>query len=283
MEIFYDCLPCILRQALEASRMATAHPDLQGQIMTKTIELMGNYKAYKNSPAICRAIHGIVKEHTGASDPYREIKDRDIRIAHRLLPKIKEYVNNKQDRLYRALKASATGNSLDAAIAAKLDIESGIESELARPFAVCDIGELSRKLETAKNILIIGDNAGETVFDCVLAEELSGLDITYAVRSAPIINDATIEDAFSSGLDIHAAVVATGCEAPGMILDECDESFLDLFYHADIVISKGQGNYETLSDCDRDIFFLLKAKCPVICGLLAVGLNDYVFKYKYGE
>ncbi len=109
----------------------------------------------------------------------------------------------------------------------------------------------------------------------MLLEQLSNLNLTYAVRNAPIINNATMEDAQASGLGQYARIVSTGCDAPGVLLDECSEAFLDIFYGADIVISKGQGNYETLSDCDRNIYFLLKAKCLVLAGLLDVGLNDF--------
>ena len=117
------------------------------------------------------------------------------------------------------------------------------------------------------------------MFDCLLLQQLPSLELTYAVRSAPIINDATIEDAQASGLGQYARIISTGCVAPGVLLNECSEAFLDIFYNADIVISKGQGNYETLSDCDRELFFLLKAKCPVIAGLLDMGLNEFVFKF----
>lgn len=135
------------------------------------------------------------------------------------------------------------------------------------------------KLKKAKSLLIIGDNAGETVFDRVLIEDFLNLNITYAVRSEPIINDATIEDAYASGLEKCATLISTGCNAPGVILDECNEEFLNIFNNADIIISKGQGNYETLSEEKKEIFFLLKAKCPVISEKLGVSVNDYVFKW----
>lgn len=200
-------------------------------------------------------------------------------MALSIYPKLKQLVESKEDRLYWALKAGAIGNVLDSAICSGYDIEGSIDVELDKPFAVCDAAILNPQLETAKSLLVIGDNTGETVFDCLLLEQLPNLDLTYAVRSAPIINDATIDEAQASGLGQYARIVSTGCDAPGVLLDECSKAFLDIFYGADIVISKGQGNYETLSDCDRDIYFLLKAKCPVLSGLLDVGLNEYVFKY----
>jgi hypothetical protein len=128
---------------------------------------------------------------------------------------------------------------------------------------------------------MIGDNSAETVFDLVLIEELAraGLNVTYAVRSEPVINDATVKDAKAAGIDQIAHVISTGCNAPGTILEECSKEFLDRFYGADVVISKGQGNFESLSECDRDIYFLLKAKCIRVSDLLGADLGDYVFEY----
>jgi uncharacterized protein with ATP-grasp and redox domains len=202
-----------------------------------------------------------------------------MQTALKLLPMLKRFVDDKQDRLYWALKVAATGNVLDSSISSNWDFEAVVEAELNKRFSVCDMQALEQRLKESKSLLIIGDNAGETVFDSVLLQELPPMDITYAVRSVPILNDAVAKDAYDSGLDKYARIISTGCDIPGTNLDECNESFLDMFYSADIVISKGQGNFETLSDCDRDMFFLLKAKCPVLSRLLGVGLNDYVFKY----
>jgi uncharacterized protein with ATP-grasp and redox domains len=279
MRTYLDCLPCVLRQVLEASRISTDSEELQDSIMTETVKRLGGYKAYRNSPELCRAMHGIVKERTGAHDPYADIKQKDIQTALKLLPVLKSCVEGKRDRLYWALKAAATGNMLDSSISASIDFEVCAETELNKPFSACDMDMFKRRLKQGGSLLIIGDNAGETVADRILLEELPSLDATYAVRSAPIINDATTQDAYASGLDKYARIISTGCDVPGVNLDVCSGEFLDVFYGADIVISKGQGNYETLSECDRDIFFLLKAKCLVLARLLGVSLNDYVFTY----
>jgi uncharacterized protein with ATP-grasp and redox domains len=224
-------------------------------------------------------MHKIVKKTTGVEDPYKTVKQRDMQTALKLLPMLKRFVSGKQDRLYWALKAAATGNVLDSSICSNIDFEAVVETELNRRFSLCDMDTLEQRLKESHSLLIIADNAGETVFDRVLLEELPSLEVTYDVRSAPILNDAMIKDACDSGLDKYARIISTGCDIPGTNLDECNEYFLDVFYSADIVISKGQGNFETLSDCDRDIFFLLKAKCPVLSRLLEVRLNDYVLSY----
>ena len=130
------------------------------------------------------------------------------------------------------------------------------------------------------------DNAGETVFDRILISELKnvsgeGVTVFYGVRSIPVINDATAEDAVASGLDQDATIVSTGSTVPGLILDEADPKFLKLYRDADVVISKGQGNYETLSDsAGRTIYFLLKAKCQAVAEDIGVSVGEYVLARK---
>lgn len=279
MEIFFDCLPCMLRQTLEASRLATDRLNLQKKIIEDSIEILSHYKDYKCSPDLCRAMHQAVKRYSCVEDPYIQIKNRDIVAAKRAYPILERFLQEKQNNLYWALKIAATGNIIDSAINNNVNMEDCIEKELEKEFSVCDLEPFENRLKTSKSLLIIGDNAGETVFDRILAQDLSFLDVTYAVRSEPIINDATVEVAYASGLGDCTNIISTGCNAPGAILEECSTEFLNIFNHADIIISKGQGNFEALSDERKQIFFLLKAKCPVISQKLGVDLNQYVFKY----
>ncbi|NLD05722.1 MAG: DUF89 family protein [Synergistaceae bacterium] len=280
MDIFLDCLPCVLKQVLEASRMATDKPALQEKIIEESLKILQNYKKYESSPDIVKNMHQAVKSLSGVSDPYKAVKERDIKAAKAAYPFLQKFVNNKQNKLYWALKTAATGNIIDSALYNTMNFEASLEDELAKEFSVCSIDIFTEKLKSAKNILIIGDNAGETVFDRILIEHLAGHGITYAVRSEPIINDATLQDALDSGLGSCAKIISTGCGAPGAILDQCSIEFLSVFDKSDIVISKGQGNLEALSDCSRPLFFLLKAKCQMIADKLGVTLNDYVFKFQ---
>lgn len=279
MEIFLDCLPCVLRQVLEASRMATDDAKLQAAIMAESIQILSSYPSYGNSPALVGQMHQTVKRITGVSDPYRSVKQRDIRAAQRAYPDLKQFLDSKQDQLYWALKIAATGNIMDSAIYDNLDFEACLENELAKPFTICDLDPFKKELCAANTVLIIGDNAGETVFDRVLMEHLVGCQITYAVRHGPVINDATIQDAHRAGLQDFAEIITTGSCAPGAVLSDCSTEFLNTFDNADVVISKGQGNFEALSDAQRSVFFLLKAKCHMIAGRFGVHLNDYVFQY----
>ena len=280
MEVFLDCLPCVLRQVLEASRLATDRFEVQEAIMQEATALLTEYRKFQNAPELGGRMHQIVKKHTGVNDPYREVKAENIRDALRVYPFLQQYLAEQTDKLYWALKIAATGNIIDAAIGNGSDFMKNLEEELVKRFAVCDLTRFQKELERAENLLIIGDNAGETVFDRLLMDYLSDLEITYAVRGEPVINDATVDDVRASGFDPRIKVVSTGTTTPGLILDECTEEFVNYFYQADLVISKGQGNYEALmEEKGRGFFFLLKAKCQQVAEILGVQVNDYVFKW----
>jgi len=280
MEIKPDCLPCVLSQAIKASKIATGDVNIQQLILDETINLIEKYKAYKNPADMGRDMHLIVKKHSKLFDPYIKIKQDNITEALEVYGYLKSFLLQKQNDIVWALKIAATGNYLDSTIYSNLDVKTCIEQELHRDFSICDVEIFSDKLSQAKKILFIGDNAGETVFDRILIESIKDKDITYAVRHEPIINDITMEEAYLTGIDACAKIITTGCNAPGVLFNECSEEFLETYLEADIVLSKGQGNYESLSEDSRDIFFLLKAKCPVIAKAFGKDLNDYIFKYK---
>ncbi|RKD20894.1 hypothetical protein SAMN02745883_01628 [Caminicella sporogenes DSM 14501] len=280
MKIYLDCIPCFFRQILEAARMNTNDEKLQKKILMEAVKIVANIDNYKTSPEIGRDMHKLVKKIVGIEDSYKSLKKRCIEKADKLYPDMKRFLYKQNDRLYTALKISVVGNIMDAAIYGEKSLEENFLKEFYKEFKICEIEKLREKLNKASKILIIGDNAGETVFDRILVEELSQFEVIYAVRSKPIINDVTIEEAYDSKLDYGAKIVSTGCDAPGVVLDECSEEFKKIYNSADVIISKGQGNYETLSDEGRGIFFLLKAKCPVVAKDIGVNVNDYVMFQK---
>jgi uncharacterized protein with ATP-grasp and redox domains len=282
MEILLDCVPCLLKQALEGSKLATDHVEIQEKVIKDALAILSDYKAYKTSPELARAIHQCIKENTGLDDPYALVKARDLQAAKSMYKALKEFLQTKEDQLYWALKISATGNNIDSAIYQNVKIDKSMMTELEKEFAICNIDILRKKLVNANHVLVIGDNTGETIFDKVLIEALHEMNVTYVVRSEPIINDVTMLDAIASELNKVASLISSGCNAPGLILEECSDDFMKLYKEADVIISKGQGNYEALSE-EKEVFFLLKAKCPMIAGRLNVNINNYVLKYGKGE
>jgi uncharacterized protein with ATP-grasp and redox domains len=197
------------------------------------------------------------------SDPYREIKKRCTENLLALYTQLRTYIVSSKDSLYTALTFAAVANAIDLGADHNFDFNNTINALFYREFDISKYSEFKKTLKKAKRILYIADNAGETVLDKLLIEQLNK-PVIYAVRSKPIINDATIDDARHAGIDSIAEVISSGCDAPGTILKLCTTQFKKNFWSADMVISKGQGNYETLSDLNRPIFFLLQLKCSVV-------------------
>ena len=242
-------------------------------------------------PAMGRVIYGLVKRMTKTNDPYVKIKEESNRRALRIYGKLKQKVNHSCDRLLMALELAIAGNIIDYGVKNSLNIDRELENILDEENrviekerkAIFNYAQFRYALRRAKTILYLADNAGETVFDRVLIEEMKQLDeckrIFYAVKEKPIINDALVSDARKCGIDKIAEIISSGSDAPGTILSLCSGVFLKLFRDADMVISKGQGNFEALSVAKRALFFLFMAKCPVIAKDVRCNVGDIVLLY----
>jgi len=281
VKTYLDCFPCFLRQALEAARMAGADEERQRMMLDSTMALLRDVPLESTPPAIGNQVHRIVRQLTGNGDPYAAAKAESTREALRLYPRLRALAAEDGDRLERATRIAIAGNVIDFGPSADFDIEETLESVLYQPFAINDIAAFRKALSGARSVLYLGDNAGETVFDRVLIGAL-GVPVTYAVKGGPIINDATLEDALAAGLDKMAEVVSTGSDAPGTILSGCSAEFRALYKQADLIMAKGQANYETLSAGGEQLFFLLKVKCPVIARDVGVPLGSIVLKQGRG-
>jgi len=184
-----------------------------------------------------------------------------------LLPDLRRRVEAAADPFETAVRLAVAGNIIDFGLTSALDeasVHQSIKEALERPLAVDHVAELKAAVGRAKAILYVADNAGEIAFDRLLIERLPLDRTTLAVRGAPIINDATRADAEAVGLTDLVTVIDNGDDAPGTILESCSAAFRCTFAAADVILAKGQGNYETLSDAGKDVYFLLKAKCAVI-------------------
>ena len=277
MKTYLDCLPCFMGQALRAGRIATKDEKKIKALLDDVGCMIKNIPLENTPPETGDLIYQKVRKITGVDDPYIKIKESNISEALALYPKLKQVVKNSGDQLLTAIRIAIAGNVIDLGVGKEFNIIEDVDKVLNQEFAIFDFEEFVYQLKNAKSILYLGDNAGESVFDKILIEELKK-PVTYVVRDIPVINDVTIEDAISSGLDDVAEIISSGSSAPGTILNLCNDAFSERFSNADMVISKGQGNYEGISNVDRPVFFLLKAKCAVIARDLEVKENDIVLK-----
>ena len=220
----------------------------------------------------------LVSDILGCEDPFADEKHKSNAAMLELYPELKSIVDSSQDKLHTAVKLTAAGNIIDMGILREFDVNDAIDDVLERSFQIDHFEFLRKDLEKAKSILYLADNAGEIVADKLFLETLDRNDVVVAVNERPILNDATMEDAIDAGLTKIVTVIDNGSDGPGTILETCSEEFLSCMDQSDLIIAKGQGNYETLSDLDKNIYFILKAKCPVVAADLGCDIGQMVLK-----
>ena len=279
MKIFLDCIPCFVRQALDSVRLATDDEKIHEKVVREVLRLSANLDMSQTPPVIAQKIHRLIRELIGNIDPYYEIKQSFNRLAMRVCDELKTSLEICEDPLEAAVRLAIAGNIIDLGVKASIkesDVEKILRDCLTADFENQELEEFRSAVSGAEKILYLTDNAGEIVFDRLLIEQLGCEKITAAVRGGVIINDATMEDAEMVGLTDIVEVIDNGSDAPGTILETCSQAFLDRFADADLIIAKGQGNYETLSDVNKNIFFILKAKCSVIARDLGCEVGEMI-------
>ncbi|MBW2631728.1 MAG: DUF89 family protein [Deltaproteobacteria bacterium] len=282
MKIFLDCFPCFLRQALEASRISGADEEIQRDVLNCVMAELLEISREKTPPQIGSMIHRTIREATGKSDPYREIKRLHNEQVLDMEENLTGLIDGSSSPLSDALKLAAVGNLIDMGPERKWNSMQDIFRDFTEKDTThFDSMSFEKSLKKAGTLLYLGDNAGEIVLDKILIGILlreTSLDITYVVRGGPVINDATMEDAEFVGMTDIVRVIDTGVDFPGVVSEACSGEFLDYYHSADIILSKGQGNYESLSEEDKNIFFLLQTKCPVIANKIGCRVGDIVLK-----
>jgi len=281
MRIFLDCIPCFVRQALDSARLATDDEQIHEQVVRETLRLAADLDIGQSPPAIGQQIHRLIRKLIDNDDPYRRIKKQFNNLALKLYSGLRKQIVSSDDRLETAVRLAIAGNIIDFGVKTSLtesDLKETIAQSLNGHFNNNQIQEFKDVVMTAEKILYLADNSGEVVFDRLLIEQLPYEKITVVVKGTPVINDATMEDANVAGLTRIVEVIDNGSDAPGTILESCSEEFRRRFAEADLIIAKGQGNYETLSDSDKNIFFILKAKCPVIASDLGCEVGDMILQ-----
>jgi hypothetical protein len=229
------------------------------------------------SPEFARELHILLRGYTHNQDPYKEAKKKFNDLALKMWPELNKLILRSKDPYDTALRLAIAGNIIDFAANDKFNLQETIDRVLISEFATDHSTELKRRLEKARTVLYLGDNAGEIVFDKLFIKTIKHPEVIYVVRGAPIINDATIEDADYIGMKEIAEVITSGYDAPSTIIDKSSEQLREYFKKADIIISKGQGNLEGLLLLNDDrVFFLLMVKCDVIAETLKVKNGSFV-------
>ncbi len=276
MKTYLECIPCFFKQALEASRIAGANTKVQKKIMNEVAVALTDFPLTSSPPIMGKIIHSTVKKISGKKDPYKTIKNKSNQEALRMYPRLKDAVLSSNNKLLSAVNMAIAGNIIDFGVNSSLDMEKEIlkildSAKRNKPLSnnhVFNFNGFKKALHGADTILYLADNAGEIIFDRILIEEIKRLyrtkDIILAVREKPIINDAISGDAYRCGLNKIAEIITSGSDAPGTVLSLCSKDFMKTYKKADMIISKGQGNFEALPKRNNKIFFLFIAKCSVV-------------------
>lgn len=282
MQSLVDCVHCYLKQAVTCMNIAGIDEDRQYQVL---FELMDEIKTMdrertpaENSTDVLLKLYKLLNN----DDPYKEVKKKSNLLALEWYPLLKDFLRRSENRLYDALKISVSGNVIDLGINRSFDLNASLKHSLNAGFSKDDYGMFIKKLAGEDEIVIVGDNAGEIVFDKLLVEELSsmGKRVTYIVKGGPILNDATMEDAVQVGMDRVAKVITTGSNHLGAPLQKVSAETGKLIKEAGLVISKGQANFESLEHEETArgrIFFLLKIKCECVAKVAGADYGDIVF------
>lgn len=275
MAIESECVVCRLRQALDVCNFMGTDEITKQSILKRVMEILIDGIENDSPDGVGFLIQTELKRLTNHDDPYKKVKAESIQKALELYPSLVQLVENSSHKLKTAVELCIAGNVIDFGPSNKHDIELAVRQVMEAEKSYFDFEEFAEELKNARTVLVLGDNAGETVFDRLLMEQVDK-NYSYAVKGEAVLNDAIFEDAVASGIDQVAEIIKNGSPMSGTVLPHCSSEFKDLFHSADMVISKGQANFETLAEEKRRIFFLFKVKCMLLCRKHNLPLNEYV-------
>jgi len=267
--MFFDpaCIPCIIHQAYNSIKLFTdGDKDIQLKVMKEVCAEIRNINKDYTAPMFSSIIQTLVEKNLGIKNPYKKIKENNLKMAKQFIPYLEKMIESSCNKLEISIRAAIAGNTIDLGANPRFDLEYEINRITSDSIILPGLKRFSEDLTKSSLILFIGDNYEEALFDILLLKQLAGKRVVYAVRSRPILNDITLEDAKNLVIDKICEVIESGSTMGGTDLSAATKEFSDLYKTADMVISKGQGNYETLMNEERPIYFMFKIKCEAISG-----------------
>ncbi|NDV20192.1 DUF89 family protein [Pseudodesulfovibrio sp. JC047] len=271
MDTALDCVPCFMKMVIREARLACPDDiDLQHEIVMEWCQTLSQLDLRCPPPVFARYLAELIQRKTGCGDLYRQDKDEANRVVTALLPDLEKRIALEREKadgdpLALALEFAIIGNYMDKGVEIEFDLEEEM-ANVTRTISPDVLSDLEADIFPGAKVLILGDNTGEIVLDTLLVKEFQRLecDVTFAVRSCPVINDATMEDAETVGMTALCRVVESGVDTPGTILDRCTPEFLQMMRDSDIILAKGLGNFESLEGRWPDIYCAFKVKCKRI-------------------
>ncbi|OOZ40449.1 hypothetical protein BOW53_07705 [Solemya pervernicosa gill symbiont] len=282
METKPACHQCFLRQASDAAKRLNLSAARTDELLATAQAQLQQPSASATPPIIASDLHAMIRHESGCSDPYLAAKQSATEHALSLYPKLKQLLADADDPLDTAIRLAIAGNIIDLGVADAYDLEASIERVIKLTPAINHLPELREALSHAEQVLYLADNAGETVLDRLLIEQLE-LPVTYVVKGGATVNDATRDDALAAGLDQACEIIDNGAASMGTLLERCSAEFRNRFDRAELIIAKGMANFESLSGSRSGLFFLLQAKCGVVADHLSVAEKSIIILQDQAE
>jgi len=290
MNIKSDCLVCLYNQALKTSKLLELDEETTSKILFEIAKILPNYSLDNTAPEIAKDTYHIIEILTNNNDPLKTIKEKSIQEAKKVEKILYQKINNSNDKLLTALKIAVAGNVIDFGAKEQIELNTILNKIFDTDFAIDDYSIFKKRLNQSKKIVILGDNCGENILDTILASILKqfyDIELFYFVRGKPIINDVTYKEALNSDMTKFATIIDSGVPTPGYSLKYASKESLKIFQEADMIISKGMGNFESLYNIyldknnrlkGKEIFYLFVVKCNVIADAIKKSVGDIIFK-----
>lgn len=272
------CHSCVKKQAETLALHACSDEKINLALHQEFKDFFERMSKVNTPPEMASYYFRRYSEVSGIADPFREEKDKSTALALKLLPRLRQLVESADDPFAAAVKIASGSNIIDYGVLPDLQLEqaeAAITAALASPIDPEAVKLLAHRAKAAKRILYILDNCGEAVLDKLLLEQLPAGKVTLGVRGRFIFNDVTRREIPMSGLEAYM-VIDTGDGAPGVSLRDSAPEFLAAMAESDLIIAKGQGNFESLESTftTTPIFYLFRVKCKVISETFALPLDS---------
>jgi uncharacterized protein with ATP-grasp and redox domains len=278
MNIALDCIPCIINNYNSLIQTSNLSDEIKEKNLRQFLAFLAKTDYQQSPPVLGREIHRMIRQMLSNKDPYSEIKAKYNRMILNMYSKFENMIKKSDDPFITALKLAIAGNVIDFGCQHQLDIMDTVQKILNSEIKNNHLTKLKTDLKNAEQVLYIGDNCGEIVFDKLFIQTINHPNIYFGVRGGVVINDITKADAEMVGIGEYARIITTGDDSPGAVWETCSDEFKTIFKQSDVVIAKGQGNLEGLIDVKHNIYFLFVVKCNLIASRVRANIGEFIIR-----
>ena len=273
-----ECISCLMKKHLKAYPKETSRLD-KIQYMKSILKIISDADKEMSAPELLSQINEVKRDMFGKAEDFSEIKKHFNSMMMSFENDIMSKINSANDPLKMGLCYAMTGNYIDFGALDSVGedkLRELIENVNENMIGDKEYEDFKKEIEKSKRVVYLTDNCGEIVFDKVFISVIKNMfpdvSITAIVRGYDVLNDATMTDANEIGLDKVVEVIDNGTDIAGTCLDKISEKASEIIDSADLIISKGQGNFETLQMCGKNIYYVFLCKCQMFADRFNVPL-----------